>query len=133
MTIGVKSLKVAGADAALRPAMIHFEVNAEMKFESPGLPFRNAIAPRPPPSGLAMTGQLSVRILLSRATLMSWRANRSLPPPGPVSTMNCTLLGVPPAAVVDVPQAAALNATATLAVSTPRRLMVVVFIDLPLG
>ena len=62
MTIGVRSVSVAGAEAAACPAMIHFEVNAEMKLLSPGLPFRNAIAPRPPPSGLAITGQLSVRI-----------------------------------------------------------------------
>src|ERR1700760_4048293 len=133
MTMGVRSVSVAGADEAARAPMIHFDVNAEMKLASPGLPFKKAIAPSPPPSGLAMTGQLSVRILLSRAILMSCLANRSLPPPGPVSTMNWTLFGVPPAAPLDdVPHAALPNARATLAATTPMRLMVD-FIVLPLG
>src|ERR1700710_440166 len=93
------------------------------------------MAPSPPPSGLAMTGQLAVNTFWSRAILMSWRAKRSLPPPGPVSTMNWTLLGVP---LVEEPltpialQAGRAKAAAAATASNRSR-VVDAFIDLPLG
>src|ERR1700761_9662 len=65
-----------------------------MKLVAFGLPFMYAMAPRPPPCGSLITGQLLLIPLLCWASLTISRAKMSLPPPGPVSTTICTWLGV---------------------------------------
>src|ERR1700743_2234655 len=92
-----------------------------------------AIAPRPPPAVWLITGQLELMPLVCCASLTISLANRSLPPPGPVSTTICTFFGVAvplelfvPACNVEhavAPVSSTANATAT------RRRRVVGFMD----